>query len=205
MKSEATCTEKAEYYYSCECGQKGTQTFEDGQPEGHTYDRQVAEDKYLKSVATYTNKAEHYYSCKCGEQGTETFEHGEVLHPTAGLKYVLRNNNDAEYYVFGMGSATETNIVIAAEYGGKSVTRIGSEAFALCTKLTSIAIPESVTSIGYDAFKTCYNLKYIVYNGTKQQWKNIDKDTPIDETFGLGNITIYCTDGKLDKSGNAIL
>ena len=30
LKSEATCTQKALYYYSCECGEKGTETFEYG-------------------------------------------------------------------------------------------------------------------------------------------------------------------------------
>ena len=32
--SDSTCTEKAKYYYSCTCGEKGTQTFEYG---GYTH------------------------------------------------------------------------------------------------------------------------------------------------------------------------
>ena len=35
--SEATCTQKATYYYSCECGAKGTETFEYGNPKGHSF------------------------------------------------------------------------------------------------------------------------------------------------------------------------
>ncbi len=34
-KTLATCTEPAVYYYSCECGEKGTQTFNHGEPKGH--------------------------------------------------------------------------------------------------------------------------------------------------------------------------
>lgn len=36
LKSEATCTAKAVYYYSCECGERGTQTFEYGTAKGQT-------------------------------------------------------------------------------------------------------------------------------------------------------------------------
>lgn len=35
--SEATCTEPAKYYYSCECGEKGTETFASGEALGHSY------------------------------------------------------------------------------------------------------------------------------------------------------------------------
>ena len=35
LKSEATCTKKAEYYRSCACGEKGSETFEYGSPLGH--------------------------------------------------------------------------------------------------------------------------------------------------------------------------
>ena len=38
LKKSATCTEKAEYYYSCSCGEKGDETFEKGKPLGHKYD-----------------------------------------------------------------------------------------------------------------------------------------------------------------------
>ena len=44
IKKSATCTQKAIYYYSCECGKRGTETFEYGEKLPHTYDRQVAEE-----------------------------------------------------------------------------------------------------------------------------------------------------------------
>ena len=36
LATEATCTEAATYYYSCECGEKGTETFAYGDALGHT-------------------------------------------------------------------------------------------------------------------------------------------------------------------------
>ena len=79
LASEATCTEPAKYYYSCTCGEKGTETFADGNALGHTFDRKVATSEYLVSEANCTEPAKYYYSCKCGEKGTETFTDGTAL------------------------------------------------------------------------------------------------------------------------------
>lgn len=38
LKSSATCTESAEYYYCCECGKTGTDFFSYGEPNSHSYD-----------------------------------------------------------------------------------------------------------------------------------------------------------------------
>ncbi len=37
LASEATCTSAAVYYYSCSCGEKGTDTFASGSEFGHNY------------------------------------------------------------------------------------------------------------------------------------------------------------------------
>ena len=83
LASEATCTQKATYYYSCVCGEKDTETFEYGELAPHVFDQKVATAEYLASEATCTQKATYYYSCVCGEKGTETFEHGELAEHTA--------------------------------------------------------------------------------------------------------------------------
>ena len=82
LKSAATCTAEAVYYYSCICGAKGTETFTYGGKLPHTYNQQVTTDTYLKSAATCTAKATYYYSCSCGAKGTESFEYGELLDHT---------------------------------------------------------------------------------------------------------------------------
>ena len=78
LKSAATCTAKAVYYFSCECGEKGEQTFEYGDKLPHTFDKQIVDETYLKSAATCTAKAVYYFSCECGEKGEQTFEYGEL-------------------------------------------------------------------------------------------------------------------------------
>lgn len=88
LKSAASCTAKAVYYYSCEhCGANGTTTFEYGEKLAHTFDKQNTDAKHLKSKATCTAKAVYYYSCVCGENGTETFETGDILGHDYGTKW----------------------------------------------------------------------------------------------------------------------
>ena len=104
--SPATCTKKAEYYYSCVCGKKGTEIFECGKKLPHSFTEKKAGNKFLKSPATCTRKAEYYYSCECGEKGPKTFEYGETLphsftEKKAGnrfLKSPATCTEKAEYY-----------------------------------------------------------------------------------------------------------
>ena len=60
----------------------------------------------------------------------------------------------------------EGNVIIPAEveYNGKTykVTSIGMAAFLVCTKLTSIIIPDGVTIINVSAFAGCSGLTSII-------------------------------------------
>ena len=73
------------------------------------------------------------------------------------LKYSL-NSDGTAYTVTGIGTCTDTEIIIPSEYNAKPVTRIGSDAFRGCKGLTSITIPDSATSIGDCAFRGCTGL-----------------------------------------------
>ena len=80
-----------------------------------------------------------------------------------GLQYTL--SEDRNYYIVtGIGTCTDTNIVIPSTYGSKPVLSIGDDAFAHCYSLTSIVIPDSVTSIGEDAFSQCFNLVWVKFS-----------------------------------------
>ena len=73
-----------------------------------------------------------------------------------GLEYTL--SYDGTYSVTGIGTCTDSDIIIPETYEGKSVTSIRSYAFSGCSSLTSITIPDSVTSIGDYAFENCTSL-----------------------------------------------
>ena len=76
LKTSATCTHPAIYYYSCECGAKGSDSFESGNPIAHSYTEQNTDSTYLKTSATCTHPAVYYYSCECGAKGSDSFESG---------------------------------------------------------------------------------------------------------------------------------
>ena len=76
LASGATCTEKAAYYYSCKCGEKGTDTFANGDAKGHGYQSVVTKP-------TCTEKGYTTYTCHCGDSYTadevEATGHTEVV------------------------------------------------------------------------------------------------------------------------------
>ena len=76
------------------------------------------------------------------------------------------------------------------------VAFIGKSTFEGCSGLESITIPVSVTSIGYNAFAACSSLADIYFNGTKEQWKAIEKDSSWDNR--AGKYTVHCTDGDIE-------
>jgi len=57
-------------------------------------------------------------------------------------------------------------LVIPSSYKGKPVTKIGDYAFAYCTSLTSVTIPDSVTSIGEGAFALTDLTEVVIPNET---------------------------------------
>ena len=84
----------------------------------------------------------------------------EAAYYSKGLSYTL-NSNGTYYSVSGIGTCTDTDIVIPAEYNGLPVKVIGSNAFKYCSNITTITIPDSVTSIGNYAFDECQSLTSI--------------------------------------------
>ena len=61
LKSAATCTAKAVYYYSCSCGEKGTETFEYGDMLAHSW-----------GTVWENNGSKHWHECTvCKTKGDE--------------------------------------------------------------------------------------------------------------------------------------
>ena len=79
IKTRASCTKQAEYYYSCTCGKIGEESFLHGDLAGHDYYIKSAIEKYLVKEATVKTSAVYYKSCKCGAMGESMFEYGAPL------------------------------------------------------------------------------------------------------------------------------
>ena len=62
LKSAATCSASAEYYYSCSCGEKGTETFKSGEKLAHNFKTEWS-----------SNGEKHWHECSlCGEKNKES-------------------------------------------------------------------------------------------------------------------------------------
>ncbi len=53
---------------------------------------------------------------------------------------------------------TEGNVTVPETVEGLPVTAIAESAFGLCTKVTSVTLPETITDIGIGSFQHCYEL-----------------------------------------------
>ena len=106
LKTGATETSAALYYYSCVCGEKGTSTFTVGSALEHTHDfsRRDIALRYQKSPDTCSSPAVYYHSCTCGEKGTTTFTYGAVIPHKYNQKVAT-----SEYLKTG---ATETSAAV---------------------------------------------------------------------------------------------
>lgn len=132
-----------------------------------------------------------------------------------GLKFT---QYDTFCEVSGIGTCTDTNIIIPSEYNGlpvtaiadfafhqcnsltsiiisDSVTNIGSGAFGGCTNLTSVTITDNVTSIDINAFSCCTSLTSITYTGTMEQWSNVALGT--DWNFDVPATQVICSNGTV--------
>ncbi len=108
----------------------------------------------------------HWEECACGDKKEQTVHQLNAdgacslcgaTNGTEGLTYVL--SEDETYYICtGIGTATETDIVIADIHDGLLVKKIDNQAFIGCSNLTSVTIGGNITSIQREAFADCSGL-----------------------------------------------
>lgn len=72
LATEADCTNAATYYYSCSCGEKGTQTFADGEALGHSYENGVCTScgDVIPTITAYVYYATRADGIVTGKDGT---------------------------------------------------------------------------------------------------------------------------------------
>ena len=104
----------------------------------------------------------------------------EDVQGSEGLAYTLSNDGES-YIVSGIGTCTDTDIVIPATYQNLPVTTIKSYAFT-SDAIESVMLPSSISSIGMNAFSG-WMIKNI----------EVDIDNPYYQSID-GNL--YSKDGK---------
>lgn len=87
--------------------------------------------------------------------------------PTEGLQYTL--NDDGESYALsGIGTATDTSIVIASSYQSLPVISIEASSFVGNVDIVSVHIPSTVEVIGMSAFSGCTALSKVTFGNDSQ-------------------------------------
>ena len=127
-ENPATCTKPASYYYSCECGAKGTSTFTSGDIADHVF---VTHDAVEATCLTAGNKI--YYTC---ENCTNYFTSNAELKAPG---YSYENFLLSEYYIAALGHDMRS---VAAQ--DPTCTAVGWEAYEKCSRCdnsTYVEIP----------------------------------------------------------------
>jgi len=112
--------------------------------------------KWSVSIATFAVMAVMMVLCAVcsGAEAYGNFEYGVL--------------DDGTVEITGY-KGSEQKVDVPEKINKKSVTRIGNLAFKDCTKITSIAMPDSVAYIGRSAFYNCTSLKSItIPDGVKE-------------------------------------
>ena len=92
---------------------------------------------------------------------TPVAPNGKVLYRTTADGEWLEDAaaiNDGTFSGFANRSNAVEVVIPSRDADGNGVTSIGSMAFALCSGLKSVTIPDGVTSIGSAAFYACKGL-----------------------------------------------
>lgn len=138
-------------------GQSDTQTPSQNQCDnGHTWG-----SGYVIRESTYDESGLVIFPCEvCGIAKVEVLPLLERPSYSEGLDYELSGEED-QYRVVGIGSCTDSDVVIPPEFEGLPVTEVADRAFEGCDILISVKLPDTVLKIGEKAFANCDGLKDI--------------------------------------------
>ena len=113
LKSNATCTNPAVYFYKCaNCPEKGTETFTNGSILEHNFVIKDTSPAYLKSEATDSVPAIYFYKCEtCSNHGTEVYTHTESVDSTGKKITELKKGDVIEFGYYPQSKVTDSALI----------------------------------------------------------------------------------------------
>ena len=124
----------------------------------------------------------------------------ELRQPASeGLDMVLIS--EGEYTVSGIGTCTDTEILIPTTYNGLPVVSVEASAFLNNTAITSVVLPDSITSIGENAFNGCESLTSVTF-GKNSQLSSIGPGA-FNYCYGLRSVT-FGENSQLTSIGDGV-
>ena len=157
VTKDSTCSEYGTKERTCvDCGNKDYETIE---KKAHTYGAWQYDDVYHWRICTKCNeastKSKHMINSEkeCSVCG--------YLQPSNGLAFTL-NSDGKSYAVSGIGTCTDSEIIIPSQYQGLPVTEIKQSALREKSAITKIVMQDGIERIGAFAFLGCKNLKEVI-------------------------------------------
>ena len=135
---------------------------------------------------------ENSYSCA---------EAGTVDISTSYEVYIIYNAEKGSVVLYSADVYGDNFLKIPESYYGYTIDEIPAECFKDMSTLYKVTMSNTITKIGERAFANCPRLSVISFNGTVEEWNNIDKG---DDWFDSYYVEIYCTDGKLICGKNSV-
>ena len=97
-----------------------------------------------------------------GDNGISAADQLAKLNPSEGLEFT--SNGDGTCTLVGIGTCTDTTIVIPEKNGSDTVTTIGDFQYSYENEFTKIILADTITTIGEYAFSSCNTLEEVVLN-----------------------------------------
>ncbi|MBP3375362.1 MAG: leucine-rich repeat domain-containing protein [Clostridia bacterium] len=99
------------------------------------------------------------------EEGGGNDSDAEIVVETEESGLLLKLNDDRQSYaVVGVGTYQDVVLIIPESFNDLPVTVIGSGAFANCSFIREVVIPESIEIIGVSAFSGCTSLESVYFS-----------------------------------------
>ena len=187
-ESSATCTTHGSYdevVYCSVCEEEISRTQKTTDKLPHTSSEAVIENKIDATCKTEGSYDEVVYCSVCDAEmsraekttaktNEHVFSNGYCTvcgrkEASEGLAFEI-NSDNASYTMVGIGTCTDTNVIIPETHEGLPVTKIGDRAFFDCTTITGVEIPDSIIGIGGAAFVDCENLKCVKFGSGITEW-----------------------------------
>ena len=216
LASKATCEAPATYYYSCECGAKGTSTFTTGNKTSHTSVYGGTSSVHTKcSVCNTTLNSSHSYTSTITSESTCTTQGTKTYSCKCGYSYTgkIAINKDAHSgkIVNGGTLAAHTkynccNKVVSAEHTFTSTTHtistidiIGQTTESCSCGYTYASIPKTIDSYTWNEIHILATAQL-----SSSQYKNvygIEVGQAKDNTYYLVDLNNYTGFAFMYNSG----
>lgn len=96
----------------------------------------------------------------------------------------------------GRGAFSGATTITSIDFSSTTIKTVGEECFAGCSSLANVTLTTSITSLPARLFKNCSSLTSIIYEGNKNAWNNLSKDSTWSADSSISKI--ICSDGEIN-------